>query len=222
MSPRRGFWQSPSLPASPLRNQGHDDHRPGLASDGSWSRAPSVEFDFSSLMGQLVRSDTITEGLARRLATSCAPGAPFREENNQRPRLGPVTFTHRSDSRPRRASRPFLDRAPRCLESTSTTNITSRALASSHISGGSLPGAVGKPASVQLRDRPLCPMSPSRPRAAPDPLARIQPPATPRLTAWRRLRVGRSSLLAASTLVERQSSRVRASCSGASPALSAA
>lgn len=178
--------------------------------------------DFGSIMRPTCSAGRHHRGARAPSCDDVRSLAPFREENNQRPRLGPVTFTHRCDSRPRRASRPFLERAPRRLESTSTTNITFRALASNTLSGVSLPGAVGNPPASSFEAALSAVMSPSRSQGGAAPTCADPASGSSTLDGVAPAS-GRKVVTAGSPVCTAvQSSRFRASCSGASPAFSAA
>lgn len=142
-------------------------------------------------MGQTCSSDTITEGTGQALRPFTTPEHP-----SARTMISGLVQTsdllRRSDSAPRRALRPFLDAAPRCLESVSTTDVSRH----EHPPETPLPETACQ-APWETRQRPtsrpcLVPgVSADRSRTAPDHLAVIQPLATPCLTAWCRLRVER-------------------------------
>jgi hypothetical protein len=103
----------------------------------------------------------------------------------------------RSTLRPRWALRLTSVASPRCLESTSTTDVRTTSTRREHHFWRLPAGERGKPAALRLRDRLRKGVLPPPPRALPDHLAVIRPPTAARLTARSRLRVDRAPLLLA-------------------------
>jgi len=105
-------------------------------------------------MDQLVRRGPPTRGL-RRTFILCTPGAPFCEENDDRPRLG-LLPSPSLDAEPRSASRLPLAAPSRCLEFASTTDVSRHEHPLDNtLLGDCPPAAVGKPAGFRLRDLSL-------------------------------------------------------------------
>lgn len=152
----------------------------------------------TSVQGQRERR-TLRRGGARRPFDRCSPIAPFREDNDQGSRPDPWTRPFAATLRPREALRLSSDTAPRCLEIRFyNQRLASRAPAMSITSGDCPPSAVGNPPAFDFEAIARSPASPPFVRGtAPDHLAVIRPPATPCLTARRRLRVDRTATLGA-------------------------
>jgi hypothetical protein len=140
------------------------------------ARLPRIRFEARS-WAKLVRRTPSPRGAWQALRPFTFPEHPSARTMIS----GPVRTSdllRRCDSAPRRALRPFLGTAPRCLESVSTTDVSRH----EHPPETPLP-ETARQAPWETRQRPtsrpnLCSgVSADRSRTAPDHLAVIQPPA---------------------------------------------
>jgi hypothetical protein len=150
-----------------------------------WTPHAFRGFDLKARPGTDCSSRSPDEGRALDFRLFARPEHPCREANDHRSR--PDRSPSPSlDPAPRSALRLRLETAPRCLESTSTTDVSRHEHPCEHHlwrPSAGLPW--GNPAGSRLRDPSRARRFHRRSSRTPDHLAVIQPPAVARLTARR-------------------------------------